>query len=100
MSESTEWKDTDWNAKARRLYPRACWVSGDGPYAVLAYCRQLSIELIETLERAQARKEFIDGGGCCGRCCRAHEIVDLRDFKRGGVQRTVFYNRPSHSRGV
>jgi hypothetical protein len=54
---------------------KAVWITGEGPFALLAHCRQLSITLWPTLEEARKKKAVIDSGGCGGMCLRIHEIV-------------------------
>lgn len=65
---------------ARRVWPRAIWVHGQGPYAVVAYCKQTTVTLHASLEDAQASRGFIDRTGCGHRCHRAHRVIDLDDL--------------------
>jgi hypothetical protein len=67
-----------WSSLARRRWPSAWQIDGDGPYAVLAHCRVLTVELFDALEQAAARRAILDDHQCGGRCCGDHEIVDLR----------------------
>jgi len=60
---------------ARCVWRRAEWVVGDGPYATVAYCRVLTVELHQTLEDAQAALELIDTTACGGRCHGNHELI-------------------------
>jgi hypothetical protein len=62
---------------AKCLWPRACWIAGNGPWASLAYCRVLTIELHSTRERAEQAKRMIDSTGCGGGCYRQHKIARL-----------------------
>lgn len=62
---------------ARRIWKRAVWVRGQGPFAVVAYCNQTSVSLHAELADAQASRAFIDRTGCGHRCYRDHRIVDL-----------------------
>ena len=67
---------------ARCVWRRAEWVTGAGPYATLARCRVLTVQLHPTLAEAEAAKRVIDRSGCGGRCpCTGagHEIVRLAD---------------------
>jgi hypothetical protein len=64
---------------------KAIWIDGDGRYALLAYCRVLSISLWKTLEAAQNGKQEIDRLGCVDRCENRHEIVDLGDLAEMAV---------------
>jgi hypothetical protein len=63
---------------AKCLWPRACWVAGEGPWATLAHCKALTIQLHRTRERAEEAKRIIDSSACGGGCYGAHEIVRLR----------------------
>jgi hypothetical protein len=62
---------------ARRHWPRAIWVRGQGPIALLAWCNKLSVTLHAEHEVAEAVKAMIDRHGCGHRCYRKHVIVDL-----------------------
>jgi hypothetical protein len=72
---------TLWQCRARRLYRHAVWVYGDGPYALLAHCRQLSITLWGTRQEADYERYYLlpCGGGCTGES--GHEVVDLRSAR-------------------
>jgi len=64
----------------RRWGRTAAWISGDGPVALLAPCRVLTVTLWPTREEALKRKALIDSSGWGGVCWRSrHTIVDLRD---------------------
>jgi hypothetical protein len=52
-------------------------VSGEGGYAILAYCRGLTVALHETLEKAQDALSLIDGDACGGACRNDHHLVRL-----------------------
>jgi hypothetical protein len=56
----------------RVLGDDAAWVTGEGPYLVLAYCRELTVTRHQTLERAIRTKRCIDGAGCGGNCVGVH----------------------------
>lgn len=60
---------------AECLWPAAAWVSGEGPWAVLAHCRTLTVTLHADLEGAEKAKQTIDDTACGGRCYHRHEIV-------------------------
>lgn len=71
-------KTGKWNKIAKRRWPHAEWITGEGPYALLAHCRVLTVSLWDDLDRAKATKEFIDETGCGGFCAGYHEIVKLK----------------------
>lgn len=68
-------------AKARRRYPGAEWIMGNGPYASVAHCGVISgvitIQLYATQAEAEIAKRVIDDTACGHRCHRHHEIVNL-----------------------
>lgn len=55
--------------------PRAAWIVGHGPYALIAWCSVPTISLFEALDAAESKKSFIDATRCGGRCANHHEIV-------------------------
>lgn len=60
-------------------WPRAAWVAGKGPFALVAFCDVPTVTLHETRESALASKRTIDDSACGGRCYRAHRIFDLSE---------------------
>lgn len=62
---------------AKCMWKRAVWVTGEGPFAVLAHCRVLSVTLHKTPEAAEAAKKTIDSTACGGACNGRHEIVEV-----------------------
>jgi hypothetical protein len=62
---------------AKCLLPDATWVSGEGAYASLAWCRRLTVELHPHLEAAESAKAIIDSSGCGGFCTEVHEVARL-----------------------
>lgn len=67
----------DFAATARRRWPAAEWVIGDGPYASVAHCGVITVMLFAAKPEAEEAKAFIDHLACGGACTREHEIVDL-----------------------
>jgi hypothetical protein len=61
----------------RCVWPRSEWVTGEGPYAVLAHCRVLTVMLHGSAAAAEASKKSIDETACGGMCFKRHEIVQL-----------------------
>lgn len=59
----------------RCAVPRAAWVSGQGRYAVIAWCRVPTVTLWRTPEEAQRARRQIDSTGCGGGCSRRHDTV-------------------------
>lgn len=54
-------------------FKRAAWVSGEGPFALIAWCSIPTISLWPTREHAEAA--LADLGFCGGRCTGRHEVV-------------------------
>jgi len=68
----------DYRKLAQRKWGRrAEWITGKGPFAVLAHCRVLTVTLWTSLEKAQAAKKGIDDCACGGMCHKDHEIINL-----------------------
>ena len=64
---------------ARRYWPDAAWIEGEGDYAFVAYCRQVTVTLHETRERAEASKMAKDGHGCGGGCYKRHRVFSKQE---------------------
>ena len=58
-------------------FPKAAWITGQGDYALIAWCRVTTITLWTTLEDAEKQKAWIDELACGGRCTRRHEIIRI-----------------------
>lgn len=67
----------DFREKADCIWPHAEWIDGNGPYAVLAHCRVLTIQMYRWEDEAVAAKARIDRSACGGMCVRHHELVKL-----------------------
>jgi hypothetical protein len=62
-----------WGAYAR-------WLSGEGPFAVIAPCREFSFSLWGTREAADKAKAHLDQMGCGVGCNPLlHKVVDLSE---------------------
>ena len=60
-----------WHTKARKKWGRkAEWIEGEGQYALLAWCRVLTVMLCQTIDEAEEKKKFIDEIGCGGNCTK------------------------------
>ncbi len=66
-------------AVARRRWPAAEWIIGDGHYASIACCGTVTVMLFATPAEAERAKALIDRTGCGHACRRDHEITDLDD---------------------
>ncbi len=65
-------------ALAKRRWPTATWIDGDGPYALLAHCDTLTITLWPNLDQANRAKRTIDRRACGHACHRNHQIIPLK----------------------
>ncbi len=74
-----------WYNLARCLYPKAAWISGEGPVALESHCgrrRDLTVTLHADVEDAEESRQSIDDAGCGSRCVGAHRIVHLAERRR------------------
>lgn len=62
---------------AKRMFPRAAWITGDGPWACIAHCRATTVSLHRTQVSAETARDFIDAYGCGGRCTRDHVVANI-----------------------
>jgi hypothetical protein len=69
---------TNWQKIARARWKKADWIEGDGEWATVAACRNLTITLHKTSAEAEKAKTFIDKIGCGGFCRRNHSVVHLK----------------------
>jgi|SRR5215469_14160033 len=73
-----------WRKIAKRKWPNAEWIYGDGKYVTVATCGCTSVTLHETKEKAEKAKKYIDECGC-GHACNSrrdrpspkHQLIDL-----------------------
>jgi hypothetical protein len=72
---------SSWRTKASQKWgERARWLSGEGPFAVIAPCREFSFSLWATKEAAEKAKVHLDQMGCGGGCNPLlHKVVDLSE---------------------
>jgi hypothetical protein len=61
------------------VWPDAEWITGTGPFAVLARCHVLTVTLHQDQARAEASLRLIDDAGCGSRCSGNHRMVRLAD---------------------
>ena len=66
-----------WPALARCMWRHAAWISGDGPWAVIAWCGVASVSLHEDPDAADLAIERVDATGCGSQCTGRHELVRL-----------------------
>jgi hypothetical protein len=64
-------------AVARRRWPAAEWIIGEGHYASVASCDVTTVMLFRTQAETGHAKTLTDNLGCGGACIREHEITDL-----------------------
>lgn len=70
--------DKSWTDEAERRWgKKAAWIQGDGQFALLAWCRVLTVTLWVTRAEAEEQKKFIDEYACGGLCKGDHEIIDM-----------------------
>ena len=81
-----ERKHRTYRTLAKCIWPRAVWVVGEGPFALLAWCRDLTVTLHWDYDGAVEAKRLIDSDACGGRCTNRHEIVKLAPAE---IERTL-----------
>ena len=72
-----------YHVAAKCIWPRAVWIIGEGRFALLAWCRVLTVTLHDNPTSAEEAKALIDHTACGGMCSRRHEIVEITDTARG-----------------
>ena len=76
-------KPNNYVARARRKWPRAIWIVGDGPYASVSRCPPgETVMLFPTMAEAETLKNFIDSTRCCESCRLDHLTVELKINRR------------------
>lgn len=70
-------QDRTWQSKASERWPKAKWIAGDGPLAVVAECHDVSVNLWHDEVDAERDKRGIDARGCGVHCRNNHSIVRL-----------------------
>jgi len=76
-------KRSPFQRTARKLWPRAWWIWGDGPFALVTYCGVTTVTLWQTREAAERQQAC---RGSCGSHCSVtavemgrHQIIDLTE---------------------
>jgi hypothetical protein len=77
---------------AKCVWPRAAWIAGQGPFAVVAWCDVLTVTLHQDHAAALEAKRITDASACGGRCTGRHEIVRLEQ----GAGRAINSHSRSH----
>jgi hypothetical protein len=65
----------EYHGIAKKRWPAAAWIEGDGPIALVAHCGGVTVSLYPARAEAEQAKQAIDAGGCGSRCRKKHEIV-------------------------
>lgn len=69
-----------WRTVARRRWPRAGWIAGDGPIATVSDCPPCrTVELHRTRDLAEATLAFINHYACGHGCIGRHRVVCLAE---------------------
>lgn len=59
------------------MFKRAAWISGEGPYALLAWCGTLTVTLHESETAARGTLTALNRTACGHRCSARHEVVQI-----------------------
>ena len=69
-----------WNDLARRIWPGADWVLGDGQFATIRGCGGgTTVLLHETVTEARAALRNMHPLGTSGLCAQRHVLIELRE---------------------
>ncbi len=63
--------------RARKLWPKAEWIEGNGRYATVASCGVLTVMLHRTRAKARQALAWIDELCCGGQCRGIHAMYDI-----------------------
>ena len=58
-------------------WPEAAFVTGDGPWALVARCDMVSVALYATRDEARRRRKRLDTVGCGRGCEGQHDVVEV-----------------------
>lgn len=64
---------------AECTWPDAAYITGDGPYALVAHCDMLTVALYETAIEAGRARQRLKAVGCGRTCERRHQLAVLVD---------------------
>lgn len=74
-----------YKAFAKCVWPKAAWISGEGPYATVTRCPHsvnlrgvITVMLHKSVEVAQHALREVNNTGCGGQCIKKHELIELR----------------------
>ncbi len=67
----------DYRAIARKRWPKIVWSEGAGKYALVVYCRNMSVSLYNAEIKAIRAKRRINDIGCGEMCNNNHSIINL-----------------------
>lgn len=66
-----------WQSLAECTWPEAAFVTGEGPFALVARCGMVSVALYATAAEARRRWKRMDTVGCGRGCVHHHDVVHL-----------------------
>ncbi len=68
-----------WLLKAKIKWGPYTEITGNGRFAVVAYCEGVRVSLWDVIEDARNMKTIINTSGCCKSCKpQLHEVIDLQ----------------------
>ncbi len=66
-----------WKQIAKKVWPWALWIDGDGPFASVAPCGGVTVILYHTRERAEAANSSFCGSRCSSPPHTRHYVKEL-----------------------
>jgi hypothetical protein len=69
----------DYRSIAKKRWPKIVWIEGTGKYALVVYCKNMSVSLYRTESEAIRAKRRINDIGCGEMCNNNHSIINLPD---------------------
>lgn len=66
-----------YNKVAKCVWPKAWWYSGEGAFALIAFCGGETVTLWKTLAEAEEKEVLLRGTRCGGSCAGDHMLAEL-----------------------
>ncbi len=67
----------DYRKVVKKRWPKVVWIEGTGKYALVVYCKNMSVSLYSVEKEAIRAKRRINDIGCGEMCNNNHSIIKL-----------------------